>query len=112
MLLDHRTYACRPGTIRRQLALYERWGWAAQVRHLGPPLAYLVTETGDVNTYVHIWSYADAADRAARRAALQADPDWQVYLERSAEAGHLVHQENRLMVPAPFFAPAPVPPAA
>ena len=64
MLLDHRTYTCRPGTLRKQLALYQEHGWAAQTEHLGQPFAYLTTETGDVNVYVHIWMYEDAADRA------------------------------------------------
>ena len=56
MLLDHRTYTVRPGTLRKQLALYEKHGFAAQKRHFGEPLAYLVSETGDINTYVHIWA--------------------------------------------------------
>jgi hypothetical protein len=97
MLVDHRTYTCRPGTIRKQLALYEQYGWAPQRKHLGDPIAYLVTESGDVNTYVHIWGYRDAADRAARRAAMLADPDWQMFMEKSAEAGYLVAQQNTLM---------------
>ncbi len=105
MLLDHRTYTCRPGTLRKHLALYEEHGWAAQTEHLGMPLAYLVTETGDVNTYVHIWVYEDATDRARRRAAMQADPRWVAFLEKSAEAGYLVKQENRLMTPVPFAPP-------
>ena len=67
MLLDHRTYTVRPGTLKKQLALFEKHGLAAQKRHFGEPLAYLVAESGDVNTYVHIWVYADAADRTARR---------------------------------------------
>lgn len=107
MLLDHRTYTCRPGTIRKQLALYEEHGWAAQTEHLGLPFAYLLTETGDPNTYVHIWMYEDAADRAKRRAAMQADPRWVAFLEKSAEAGYLVGQKNSLMTPA-AFAPEPM----
>nr|WP_235913878.1 NIPSNAP family protein [Pseudoroseomonas coralli] len=101
-MIDHRTYVCRPGTIRKHLALYEEHGWAVQRRHLGEPLAYLLTETGDVNSYVHIWCYEDAADRARRRAALQADPEWQNFLAISAEAGYLLSQQNSLMQPAPF----------
>ncbi len=65
-------------------------------------MAYLVTESGEVNTYVHIWVYNDAADRAAKRAAMQADPDWQRYLQKSSEAGYLIAQRNNLMTPAPF----------
>ena len=102
MLFDHRTYTCRPGTIRKQLALYEKYGLAAQTRHLGQPFAYLVTETGDVNSFVHIWVYEDAADRAKKRAAMIKDPEWLAYMEKNAEAGYLVKQENKLMTDAPF----------
>ena len=103
MLFDHRTYTCKPGTIKKHLALYEELGMAAQKRHLGEPLFYGITETGPVNTYVHIWVYENAADREKRRAAMQADPDWNAYLQKSAEAGYLIAQENKLMMPAPFF---------
>jgi NIPSNAP protein len=102
MLLDHRTYTVRPGTLRKQMALYEKHGMAAQTRHFGPPLAWLVSETGDVNTYIHIWVYEDAADRTAKRTALFKDPEWLAYLEMNAEAGYLVKQESKLMSPAPF----------
>jgi hypothetical protein len=68
MLLDHRTYTVRAGCLRKQIALYEKHGLAAQKRHFGEPLAWLVAETGDVNSYVHIWVYEDAADRSRRRA--------------------------------------------
>jgi hypothetical protein len=103
MLLDVRTYTCRPGTIKKHLALYEKLGKATQTRHLGEPFAYLLTETGNVNQYIHIWAYEDAADRARKRAAMQADPEWQTFMEESAKLGALEHQENRLMIPASFF---------
>lgn len=102
MLIDHRTYTVRPGTMGRHMALYEEFGFKPQTRHLGQPLAYLITETGEVNTFVHIWVYKDAADRATRRAAMQADPEWQAYLQKTAEAGYLIAQRNNLMTPAAF----------
>jgi hypothetical protein len=103
MLLDVRTYTCRPGTIRHQLALYEKLGKGPQTRHLGQPLAYLMTETGDPNQYLHIWVYENAADREAKRAAMMADPDWLAYLQESAKLGALVRQRNKLMRPVDFF---------
>jgi NIPSNAP protein len=102
MLLDHRTYTVRVGTLKKQLALYEKHGLAVQKRHFGEPLAWLVSETGDVNTYVHIWMYEDAADRNRKRAALFNDPEWLAYIERSAEAGYVIKQESKLMSVAPF----------
>ena len=102
MLIDHRTYTVRVGTLRKQLALYEKHGLTAQKRHFGEPLVWLVSETGDVNTYVHIWVYENAEDRNKKRAALYKDPEWLAYIEMNAEAGFLIKQESRLMSPAPF----------
>jgi hypothetical protein len=102
MLIDHRTYTVRVGTLRKQLALFEKHGFAVQKRHYGEPLAWLVSETGDVNTYIHIWAYQDAEDRNRRRAALFKDPEWLAYLEMNAEAGYLIKQESKLMSPASF----------
>ncbi len=103
MLLDVRTYKLRPGTLNAHFELYEKYGKAPQTRHLGQPLAYLKTETGDPNEYVHIWVYEDAADRETKRAAMQSDPDWQAYTKRSAELGALVRQNNKLMTPVDFY---------
>ena len=103
MLLDVRTYTCHPGTIKKHLALYEKMGKGPQTRHLGQPLAYLLTETGDPNQYVHIWVYENAGDREAKRAAMWADADWIAYTQESARLGALEAQENKLMVPVGFF---------
>ena len=103
MLLDVRTSCCRPGTIKKHLALYEEFGKAPQSKNLGQPLAYLTTETGNPNEYVHIWVYKNAADREARRAAMWAVADWVAYTKKSAELGALVSQSNKLMTPVDFF---------
>ena len=105
MIFDHRTYTCLPGRIKKHMKLYEDHGWEAQRRHLGQPVVYGAVETGDVNTYVHVWAFDDAADRAAKRAAMAADPEWQNYLKLSAEAGNLTKQVNTILNPASFFKP-------
>jgi hypothetical protein len=105
MLYDVRTYTCRPGTTKKHLALYAEYGYAIQSSHLGTPLAYLQTDSGNINSYMHIWVYESSSDRDAKRLALQKDPAWSVYLTKSAEAGYLISQENRLMVATPFFKP-------
>src|SRR3546814_622072 len=63
MLLDIRTYRVKPGRLKAHFEVYEKYGKPAQTRHLGQPLVYLRTETGDPNEYVHIWVYENAADR-------------------------------------------------
>jgi len=103
LIYDHRTYTCRAGMIRKALELYAQHGFEVQKRHLGEPVIYAIEEVGNVNRYVHVWAYEDVADRARRRAAMQADPEWQAYLKLSADAGYLEKQENKLLIPAPFF---------
>ena len=97
MIYDMRIYTCRPGTVAAQLALYKEHGYATQTKHLGEPVLYGVTETGPINTYVHVWAYDSAADREQRRAAMAADPAWTAFLKKSREANNLIAQENRLL---------------
>ena len=56
VLVDHRYYRIKPGRVAAHLDLYEQAGFKAQTRHLGQPLAYLYTESGEVNTLVHMWA--------------------------------------------------------
>ena len=103
MLVDHRTYRIKPGHMNTHLAIYEEYGLKAQWKHLGEPHAYMFAESGAMNSLVHQWVYDDAADRAKRRAAMMADPEWVAYVEESAKLGALEVQENRLMTPVAFF---------
>ena len=103
MIFDHRTYVCKPGTIKPHLELYEKMGLAVQTKHLGKPVLYGTTEVGDVNSYVHVWAYKDLADRTAKRAAMWSDPEWLAYVKKSGELGAMVHQENKILVATSFF---------
>ncbi len=102
MLLDIRTYRCRPGTINAHLALYEEFGKGPQFRCLGDPLCYVKGETPNPNEYVHVWVYKDAADRAAKRAVMWSDPEWLAYTKKSADLGALENQTNKLMTCVDF----------
>jgi hypothetical protein len=102
VLIDHRYYRIRAGFVPAHLDIYEKHGFAAQSRYLGKPFAYLFTESGEVNTLVHMWLYDDVADRAKKRAAMAADPEWQNYLRLNNEAGYVVSQLNNLMLPTKF----------
>ncbi len=108
MLFDLRTYTCKPGTLKLHLALYEEYGLSPQSKNLGEPFAYMTTETGNPNAYVHIWAYKNAADRETKRAALWSDPDWLSYIKKSAELGALERQENMLMTEVSFWKPRSV----
>jgi hypothetical protein len=100
MIVDHRTYELQPGRLREFLALYEKEGLPVQMKHLGNLVGYFTTEVGNVNEIVHIWGYADLADRTKRRAAMAADPTWQAYLQKSRE--FMKHMNNKILVPTAF----------
>jgi hypothetical protein len=109
VLLDVRTYKCKPGRVPAQLELYRKLGYPVQLRYMGEPLCYAVAESGELNTYTHVWVYESAADREQKRAAMAKDPDWAAFLAENAKAGNLVSQENCLMTQVPW-APQPATP--
>ncbi len=100
MIVDHRTYELKPGTLREFLVLYEKEGLPIQKKHLGNLIGWFTTEVGNVNEVVHIWGYEDLADRTRRRAAMAADAAWQSYLQKSRE--YLLHMNNKILVPTSF----------
>ena len=105
MIVDVRTYRCRPGTLPAQLALYEKYAYPVQLRYIGEPVAFVYGETGALNTYIHLWPYESAGDREKKRAAMAADPDWAVYGRELRAAGFLAEQQTSLMIPAKFAPP-------
>ena len=60
MLIDHRTYRILPGRVPAQLDLYSKLAYPVQLRHMGEPHYYLVSESGQLNTLVHGWVYENA----------------------------------------------------
>jgi hypothetical protein len=107
VLLDVRTYKTLPGRVPAQLELYQKYGYPVQLRYMGEPLCYAVAETGELNTFTHVWVYESAADREEKRARMAKDPDWKVYLGENAKAGHIIEQKNTLMIPTAFAPPIP-----
>jgi hypothetical protein len=97
MLVDERTYVIAPGCLPRYLAWHQAQALPLMREHLGEPLAYFTGSDGELNTFVHLWGYADAADREARRARLYADPRWLAYRRDTGAQGWVLEQRNRLL---------------
>ncbi len=102
MIIDLRTYTMVPGRLKAFLELYEREGLPVQRLHQGDPVGYFTTEIGTNNQVVHLWAYESLADREARRAALEADPEWAAYRVKSAATGNVQHQENKILKSTKF----------
>ena len=59
-------------------------GLAVQKRILGHLVGYYSVEVGPLNQVVHLWAYDSLDERAKRRAALWADPEWLAYVNEPA----------------------------
>ena len=70
MIVDHRTYTLRPGSLPEYLAKYEEMGLKVQIKHLGRLAGYFFTEIGPLNQIVHIWAYESLAERDERRSLI------------------------------------------
>jgi NIPSNAP len=100
MIIDHRTYTLRPGTIATYVKLYESQGYPIQSRHLGKPLGWFTSmDIGQLNQIVHLWAYEDLAERAKKRAAMQADPEWQAFVKEASTM--IMTMENKILTPGP-----------
>ncbi len=105
MILDERIYSLTPGLMEEYLRRHRAEALPIMQRYLGEPYGYFVTETGDLNQFVHFWRYDSMADREARRAAMYADPAWIDYRSRTGGQGEVLHQHNRLLRAIPITAP-------
>jgi hypothetical protein len=101
IIVEERIYTLHPGMIKGYLDAYEAKGRAAQLRHLQANVGYYYTETGLLNTIVHMWAYTSFNDREVCRANMMKDAEWQAYLIDIRPK--LVTMESRILKPAPFM---------
>jgi hypothetical protein len=101
IIVEERIYRLQPGKQKDYLSLYEAKGRAVQLKHLQANVGYYTTETGPLNTIVHMWAYTSFNERETRRNAMNADPAWQAYVGEMRPL--LVEMESRILKPAPFW---------
>jgi hypothetical protein len=102
MFVEERIYTLHPGKVPEYLKLYQEEGMAIQTRILPALVGYYTSEIGTLNLVVHMWAYGDLKARAEDRARMMADTAWQAYVKKVTPL--IVHQESRILTPAPFFA--------
>lgn len=99
MFVEQRTYTFRPGMLQPWLRKYENEGLPIQKRHLGRFLGIFTAETGDIHQTVMFWAWESLDDRDRRRAAMNADPEWQAYIGAIWEMEALASQEVHILRP-------------
>jgi hypothetical protein len=100
MIVEERDYRLKPGKLGLFVSTYEKHGLPLQLKHLGKFLGYFTTAIGELNHVVALWGYEGLDDRARRRAAMLADPQWQEYLGMVAD--YLDVQNTRILTPSSF----------
>jgi NIPSNAP len=58
------------------------------------------TEAGQLNEVVHMWVYRDLNDRAAARAKMAQEPEWQAFLAKAMPL--LANMQSIVLIPAAF----------
>ena len=102
MYVEERMYTLQAGKADEYFKNYEEFGLKVQAKYLPNMVGYYKSEIGELNLVVHLWAYEDLNDRERRRAAMWADPDWQVYVMKNRP--FMISQKTRIMKCAPFFA--------
>jgi hypothetical protein len=102
LIVELRIYDVQPGKVPAYIELYEAQGLPIQQKYLGRLVGwYSANDFGVLNQVVHLWAYADLADRETRRARMLADPAWQSFLAKAAAM--LLRMESKILREAPFF---------
>jgi hypothetical protein len=102
LIVEHRIYTFRPGTLSPWLRKYETEGLPIQKRHLGRFLGILTTEIGNAHQTLILWSFDGLDDRDRRRQAMNADPAWQKYIEEIWSMDAIQAQEITILKPTSF----------
>ena len=102
MIIDHRIYTFKPGTVSRWLNKYENEGLAIQKKFLGEFLGLFTTEVGNLHQVVFMWAYESMGDREKRRAAMSADSEWQRFISEVWALDAIISQEITFLKPVPF----------
>jgi len=96
MIYEIRTYQLKPGSVAE---VEKRFGAVYDYRKKYSPLAaFWHTEIGPLNEIVHVWPYADLAERARVRAEAAKEPNWPPKIQE-----FIVHMQSEVLVPFPFL---------
>ncbi len=100
MIVDEHIYTFHPGKLEEFLRMYEQEGLEIQTKILGNLIGYFTTDIGPMNQIVHLWGFADYADREKRRVELLSNPVWKAYLPKVRAL--MVNQETKMLRPTKF----------
>ena len=72
--VDHRIYTIRPRGMTEFIEVFDRLAMPIQLKYLGAPVGFYMSDIGALNQVVHLWGYESIADYDQRRTARDAEP--------------------------------------
>jgi NIPSNAP protein len=98
MIVEMRTYQLKPRSLPE---VEKRWAEALPARvKLSPIGGFWHTEVGPLNQIIHIWPYANLAERERIRAEAVRSGVWPPKIAEFIE-----RMESKILIPAPFSPP-------
>jgi hypothetical protein len=94
MVYDLRTVTVKSGRFAEYIELHKKVAIPILLQHLGEPVGYWASITGEMNEFVHLWRFDDFADMERRQAALNSDPAWRDYVTNDLGKGEILQRQQ------------------
>ena len=98
MIHELRTYTVKQGSLPEMIKNSSTISRSIRGDDYGKLEGYWATEIGPLNEVVHVWVFRDLNERAAARAKLGQDPEWQAFVGASTPL--LAHMQAVVLYPA------------
>ena len=99
MIYELRTYQLAVGGLPEYLEVARTKILPGVAEYGLKPVGFWYTEVGQLNEVVHLWAYHDLNDRAAVRAKVMQDPEWQAFLGKATPI--LFEMKSIILNPSP-----------
>ena len=95
-----RTYTLYVGKLAEAREVYQNAGWPALSKYEDKLVGYFIGDAGAMNQIVHLWKFADDADRRRFWEAVYADDAFMAFARKLRPL--IQTQENKLLLAAPW----------
>ncbi len=99
-IYELRTYSVVVGKMGEVVELYKSQGWPALAKHPQKLVGYFTGDIGALNEVIHLWKFEDDADRRQFWNGVFSDDNFMAFAKQLRPL--LKHQENKLMLEAPW----------